>query len=117
MATPTAVSARDELLDRRQKLEAVLRSVADPEPLRRLLRDVDATLARIEQGTFGLCSVCHDPIEADRLGADPLLRNCLDHLTPEEQRALERDLDLSARVQTALLPDRHLLRGQWEVAY
>jgi len=113
----TASLARDELLDRRQRLEGALGIVPDPEPLRRLLRDVDDTLERIDKGTFGLCSVCHDPIEADRIAADPLLRNCLDHLTASEQRALEHDLDLSARVQTALLPERQVRHGEWEVVY
>jgi sigma-B regulation protein RsbU (phosphoserine phosphatase) len=118
MATiPATALARDELLDRRRRLENALTAVADPEPLRQLLHEVDETLDRIEQGTFGLCSVCHDPIEADRLAADPLLRNCIDHLNPAEQRALERDLDLSSRVQSALLPARELRHGEWEVIY
>jgi sigma-B regulation protein RsbU (phosphoserine phosphatase) len=115
--TPVAALARDELLERRRRLETALTAVADPAPLRQLLHEVDETLDRIEQGTFGLCSVCHDPIEADRLAADPLLRNCIDHLTPAEQRALERDLDLSSRVQSALLPARELRHGEWEIIY
>jgi sigma-B regulation protein RsbU (phosphoserine phosphatase) len=108
---------RDELLDRRQRLESALRNIPNPDPLRALLRDVDSALERIENGTFGMCVVCHEPIEAERLAADPLLRNCLDHLTREEQRALERDLDLSSRVQSELLPARQLVHGEWELAY
>ncbi len=112
-----AAPVREQLLDRRRRLEAALSTLSDPEPLRSLLREVDAALERIEGGTFGLCSVCHDTIEADRLAADPLLRNCLDHLTPAEQRALEQDLDLSGRVQADLLPRRELAHGDWQVAY
>jgi len=108
---------REELLDRRQRLEAALRELDDPEPLHGLLREVDAALERIEKGSYGLCSVCHDAIEADRLQADPLLCNCLDHLTPGEQRALEQDLDLSGRVQAAFLPARELTHDGWEIAY
>ena len=111
------VGVRDELLDRRAKLERAIPTVADPEPLQRLLGEVDETLERIADGSFGLCSVCHDPIEADRLAADPLLRNCIDHLTAAEQRALEHDLDLSGRLQTALLPARQLQHGEWEIAH
>src|SRR5512135_1400362 len=108
---------RDQLLDRRQRLEAALRELDDPEPLHGLLREVDAALERIEKGTYGLCAVCHGAIEADRLEADPLLCNCIDHLTPGEQRALEQDLDLSGRVQAGLLPARELTHDGWEIAY
>jgi sigma-B regulation protein RsbU (phosphoserine phosphatase) len=62
---------------------------------------VDAALKRIELGTFGLCETCHEPIEPDRLIADPLVRFCLDHLTPVEQRALEQDLELAAEPFTS----------------
>lgn len=117
MATPDFTPVREQLLDRRQRLETALRAVSDAEPLRGLLRDVDAALERIEAGSYGLCSVCHDPVEADRLAEDALLRNCLDHLTPAEQRALEQDLDLSSRVQADLLPARELVHDGWELAY
>jgi sigma-B regulation protein RsbU (phosphoserine phosphatase) len=117
MATTDLAPVRGQLLDRRQRLELALTTAPDSAPLRDLLRDVDAALERIEAGDFGLCAVCHDPIEADRLEADPLLRNCIDHLTPAEQRALEQDLDLSGRVQADLLPDRELARHGWEIAY
>jgi sigma-B regulation protein RsbU (phosphoserine phosphatase) len=117
MATPDHTPVREQLLDRRQRLETALRAVDDPQPLRGLLRDVDAALERIEAGSFGLCSVCHEAIEADRLEADPLLRNCIDHLTAAEQRALEQDLDLSSRVQADLLPARELAHDGWELAY
>jgi sigma-B regulation protein RsbU (phosphoserine phosphatase) len=85
--------------------------------LQNLLQEVDSALSRIDDGSFGLCEVCHDTIEADRLLADPLVRFCLDHLTQSERRALERDLDLAARIQGALLPQRHLEFGGWEIHY
>jgi sigma-B regulation protein RsbU (phosphoserine phosphatase) len=68
-------------------------------------------------GTYGLCETCHDPIEADRLRADPLIRFCLDHLTPGEQRALEQDLDLASRIQSKLLPSHDLQAAGWEAHY
>jgi len=43
------------------------------------------------------------PSKQRRLLADPLVRFCLDHLTSAEQRALESDLSLAARIQRALL--------------
>lgn len=35
------------------------------------LKMIDAALARIDDGTFGLCTKCHNPIEAERLRAIP----------------------------------------------
>ncbi len=71
----------------------------------------------MEAGTYGLCEVCHEPVEIDRLISDPLTRFCLDHLTRDQQRALEDDLVLAARIQHGLLPSPHLYAGGWEVAY
>lgn len=45
---------------------------------------VDGALTRIEAGTYGRCSACQGPIEADRLEADPTTTNCAAHPTLEE---------------------------------
>ena len=108
---------RDQLLDRRQRLQTVIADAPDALPLSQLLEEVDATLARIELGTFGLCDVCHDPIETGRIHADPLARACLGCLTATEQRALERDLDLAGHVQRSLLPPAALRVDGWEAGY
>ena len=76
----------------------------------RLLHEVDAALRRMDVGTFGICETCGDPVETERLLADPLTRFCLDHLTPVEQRALEEDLELASRIQRELLPKRDARR-------
>jgi sigma-B regulation protein RsbU (phosphoserine phosphatase) len=68
-------------------------------------------------GTYGLCEVCHDPVETERLLADPLTRFCLGDLTPREQRALEEDLELASQIQTGLLPPRSQQIDGWEVSY
>lgn len=69
------------------------------------------------RGTYGLCETCHEPIETDRLLADPLTEFCLDHLTPSQQRALEADLELASQIQKALLPQKQLTAAGWEVSY
>jgi sigma-B regulation protein RsbU (phosphoserine phosphatase) len=71
----------------------------------------------MDEGTFGICETCHDAIESDRLLLDPLCRNCLDHVSPAEQRALERDLDLAFQVQQGLLPAAAVNIDGWKVAY
>src|SRR5574340_485616 len=83
------------LLDRRARLESARTTVAGSDDLTRLLREVDGALDRMERGTYGLCEECHDPIERDRLLADPLTRVCLDHLDALRRRAARRRLLLS----------------------
>lgn len=43
--------------------------------------EVTAALARINEGTYGICEVSEEPIEADRLDADPAARTCKAHMT------------------------------------
>ncbi|ERR1700761_4614840 len=45
--------------------------------LRETLADVEAALARLADGTYGVCEVCHEPIGAARLEAMPAARRCM----------------------------------------
>jgi phosphoserine phosphatase RsbU/P len=111
---------REQLEKRRKELNTVVSSTT-PEvataPLLELLDQVDSALRRLDDGTYGICTECHDTVEKDRLLADPLVTLCLDHLTSAEQRALERDLELAARVQRGLLPQTDLRHKDWRVHY
>jgi RNA polymerase-binding protein DksA len=42
------------------------------------LEEVEAALARIDAGTYGVCDVCGKPIGTDRLSAIPWARLCID---------------------------------------
>jgi phosphoserine phosphatase RsbU/P len=117
MTTAEQTYLRTELEQRRERLHVALHSPVADASLSQLLTAVDAALSRIAQGTFGLCELCHDSIEAERLLADPLVQFCLDHLTSAEQRALESDLSLAARIQRALLPKPDLAPTGWDVRY
>ena len=117
MATAADLILRQQLLDRRLRLEQAVPVTGQTLQVRNLIHEVDAALARMDTGTYGLCEVCHEPIETERLIADPLARFCLDHLTVNQQRALEIDLELAASIQKGLLPEPHLHSGAWEVAY
>jgi sigma-B regulation protein RsbU (phosphoserine phosphatase) len=108
---------RTELEQRRSRLHQALHSPSADASLSNLLSAVDTALSRIDQGTFGLCETCNSSIEPERLLADPLLRFCLDHLTSAEQRALESDLSLAARIQRVLLPKPGLAPAGWHVHY
>lgn len=117
MQVETNVLAQEQLLQRRNRLERARGRAPGDEDVRRLLAEVDAALRRIDAGDYGLCAVCHDPIERDRLLADPLVTVCLDHLSAMERRALEVDLALAARIQRELLPKGDTGGNGWEMAY
>ena len=109
-------TAREQLQSRRERLGSVLEE-HPTEQLNQLLNQVDQALQRIDNGSFGLCAVCHDTVEADRLMRDPLVSVCLGCLSPTQQRALEYDLELAARIQNGLLPSPDLAIPGWQVAY
>jgi phosphoserine phosphatase RsbU/P len=117
MATTESAYFRTELKVRRQRLLEASQENAGDGTLRNLLVSVDAALSRLQEGTFGICEHCHDTIEADRLLCNPLLRFCLDHLSAEEQRALEKDLVLAAGIQRALLPRPDWSVEGWQARY
>jgi sigma-B regulation protein RsbU (phosphoserine phosphatase) len=116
MANHVETIVRGQLMDRHQKLETALVKFSESGRLRQLLQEVDAALDRLSAGSYGVCEVCHDPVEPERLIADPLARFCLDHLSPREQRMLERDLEMAAKIQSGLLPQPDCTFGSWQVA-
>jgi sigma-B regulation protein RsbU (phosphoserine phosphatase) len=69
------------------------------------------------EGAPGACEASRDAIQNNWLLSDPHARYCLDRLTSTEQRALEYDLELAARLQRELLPIGNLCYQGWEVAY
>jgi phosphoserine phosphatase RsbU/P len=114
---------REQLEKRRDSLKAAVSTIpledapTTSAPFLRLLEDVDSAIRRMDEGTYGLCDVCHDSVEKERLIFDPLTRLCLDHLTSEEQRALERDLELASQVQRGLLPQTDVRHRDWRMHY
>jgi sigma-B regulation protein RsbU (phosphoserine phosphatase) len=108
---------RDELERRRDTLRRAAAGPSTDQCLHNLLDQVDQALRKLRQGDYGLCQVCHEPIETDRLLVDPLVCVCLDHLSSDEKRTLENDLQLAAQIQTRLLPPRELTANGWSVDY
>jgi phosphoserine phosphatase RsbU/P len=117
MATSLDPVMREQLLYRRHTLQKSITGSGPGAELMDLLQQVDQALERIDNGTYGLCEVCHESIEPERLAADPLTCFCLDHLTPADQRALERDLHLARQIQAGLLPKPDFLFGDWQISY
>lgn len=106
-----------QLNTRRERLRTVLQEERPTPQLIQLLKEVDAALSRVESGNYGICELCHESIEQHYLQVEPLVRICLSHLSNEQQRAIERDLQLASQVQASFLPmhDRNL--DGWEIAY
>ena len=117
MPDTTVSYLHDQLEARRRRLESTLKAVGSQDSIAQLLSEVDAALARMDAGTYGLCEVCHETVEKDRLLADPLVRLCLDHLSADQRRALEQDLELAGQLQRGLLPETNLRFGGWTVSY
>lgn len=46
--------------------------------------NIKRSLAKIADGTFGVCEISGEPIEADRLDANPAARTCKAHLNDEQ---------------------------------
>src|ERR1700683_3493470 len=111
---------REQLEKRRTELNSVV-SAATPEapaaPFLEILVEVNSALQRMDDGTYGICPTCNDTVEKERLLADPLVQFCLDHLSSGEQRALERDMELAAKIQRGLLPETNLRFSDWQVHY
>lgn len=105
-----------QILDRRARLHAAADSLP-PAYLNGLIAEIDAALRRIDNGSYGICETCHDAIEPETLQRNPLARFCLDHLTREELRAHEQDLELATQIQSRLLPPRDLTLDDWDTHY
>jgi len=52
---------------------------------RETLKEIDAALLRIKNGTYGICEATHKPILKRRLRVKPWARFCLKHRLAEEQ--------------------------------
>ena len=54
-----------------------LTQVAAHEQMLRQLADVDRSLVKLDEGTYGCCDVCGDPIPAGRLEVHPWATRCV----------------------------------------
>jgi len=111
------VELRPQLLDRQKRLRSAIDEMGKTDHLVHLLKEVDSALERMDEGTYGLCEVCHDPIEEDRLRVDPLIRVCLGDLNRMQQKVLEEDLSLASRLQSMLLPRNDFSYNDWHIYY
>ena len=68
------------------------------------LHVIETAIEKAEEGTIGLCTICHGHVDPGLLEMDYTISVCLEHFSELERRRLEEELELSAVVQRALLP-------------
>jgi serine phosphatase RsbU (regulator of sigma subunit) len=107
----------DSLMERRDGISAWFRQsapssrqirlgVAGEQAIEEQLRNLDTAIEMAKDEDLGVCEICHEHVEDSTLEMDYAARVCLDHLTGDERSRLENDLELSQKVQKALLPHR-----------
>ncbi len=79
---PAAVVELDQSkvgrLSRMDALQAQAMAQASGQRRAAQLREIDAALQRIDDGSYGDCAHCERPINPRRLDADPTARLCID---------------------------------------
>ena len=113
MATDIFQRVQGGLVEKRQNLTEFLEAASeekielcceDEREIQTHLHVIDATLEKAEEQTLGICVVCHGHVEPSLLEMDYTSSVCLEDLSEPERKRLEAELELSAIVQRALLP-------------
>lgn len=108
---------KQQLSERRERLVATNKSLPNSLHLFDLLKQVDAALERIDNGSYGICEVFKALIEEEILKGNPLITVCLGDLNSHQQKALELDLAFASQIQRNLLPQNNLRSNGWEFSY
>ena len=77
---------------------------------------LERAINKAETGELGRCTVCNDFVEQHWLEADYTSSVCIEHLNGEQRNRLEAELELSQKVQKALLPQVVPALPGWEIA-
>jgi RNA polymerase-binding transcription factor DksA len=78
-AAPEAGETADEN-DMADRFEGFEERSATLATLKKRFEDVSSALKKISDGTYGTCEVSGEPIEEDRLKANPAARTCKAHM-------------------------------------
>lgn len=69
----------DDFADRGQVAGEIGANLTLADALEKQLALVEGALQRLDEGTYGICSVCGQPIEPERLEAIPATDRCIQH--------------------------------------
>ncbi len=117
METLQISSIREQLNVRKGRLNEAIKQMPAQSNFIGLLTQVDNALEKLNHGTYGVCEVCHDHVEEERLFIDPLVSVCLGCLNEAQQHALESDLEFAAKIQRNLLPKNNQSISGWDFSY
>lgn len=81
MDVMSAVADPNEAADKQEEYIGN-RAIADQLEIR--YNGIKRALSKIEEGTYGTCEVSGEPIEEDRLEANPAARTCKEHMNQEK---------------------------------
>jgi sigma-B regulation protein RsbU (phosphoserine phosphatase) len=106
---------RDGLLQKRDRLaewlhatppekKEVLLGPSTEQSVHTRLEVIDDTISKADSKTLGKCEICHEEVEPELLEVDYTACVCIEHLSREERRHLESELELAQDVQKMLLP-------------
>lgn len=114
------------LVEKRQTLNGFLETASEAEKdvclweektcIDEHLHVIDESLGKLQDGTLGICTVCHGVVDDGLLQMDYTASVCLEHYSADERRRLESELELSQIVQRALMPQRPPVISGVEVA-
>lgn len=79
-AVPQDIESESDPVDVANNIEGYEDNTAILKDLEIRYNEVLAALERIENGTYGICTVSGEAIEEDRLAADPAAKTCKTHL-------------------------------------
>ena len=65
-------------LSRMDALQAQAMAQASSQRRKAVLRNIEAALIRVDDGSYGLCRDCDEPINPKRLEFDPTVLRCID---------------------------------------
>lgn len=68
----------DKLDENAQEIDEYTTNLATDKVLEETLRDIDASLKRMEEGTYGICKYCNKPIAKKRMLARPVASACVE---------------------------------------
>lgn len=106
---------KESIIERRESLAGWLKGAPPDERRLRVgplpedsveerLTMLDTALKKAEDHTLGLCEICNGHVDESRLEMDYTASVCIEHLTGKQRTQLENELELSQKVQQALLP-------------
>lgn len=75
-----------------------------------------SAISKAERAELGKCEVCHGEVEDLLFAMDYTACVCLEHLNAEQRSRLESELEMSQKVQRALLPQAPPSIRGWELA-